>query len=368
MRYVRILQSYGKLNEFCYSALGAHRKERGGNMGHKLPILHPGGIAVVSTPNMEYMAQVAYNELLGRIKRKSIDFHVMEYRKFSRGEVLPIVKKNVRRKDVYLFYDFNGDAPHDAFVLQLTISALQDAGAEHIIVVMPYIPFLRQDRKDRSRVPISAKDFIDGYERYEKVERTITLDMHADQTQMGFRKRSDVLPGHVIFVPWIMEHYRERLNKLVVVGPDAGSVKRVTAIAKRVGCKRAFFVKDREGTELEILECYGADVRGMDCLLSDDILDTCTTAIKASERLMELGAKSVTISGTHAVFGDKNGTTALEKLTRSGFQVVVTDSLRTKSPDWLTVLPLGEFMGHAILQNIIEGGSVSEIIEDGLPS
>lgn len=333
----------------------------GKNSKHQ--ILHSGGIAVVSTPSMEYMARASYRMLKCLIKKKSLDFHVLKYDKFSKGEVLPIPQKSVRLKHVYLFYDFNGDACHDAFVLQLTVSALQDAGADAITLVMPFMPFMRQDRKDRSRVPISARDFIQGYERYDKVERTITLDIHADQTQGVFTKRSDHLPGHVIFVPWIRGNFGDRLDDLVIVGPDAGSEKRVNAIAKRVGCKRAFLTKERDGKEIEMHEIHGASVKGKICLINDDIMDTGGTIIKAAAALVENGAKEVILSATHAVFGGP----AYERLAASGFKVITTDSLTTEPHDWLSVLPLADYMAHAVLQNNIVDGSVSEIIRNGLP-
>lgn len=336
-------------------------------MGHtKVDILEPGGLAIVSTPNMEYMARAAYDELCKHIDNAVIDFHVIEYKKFSRNEVLPTIAKNVRLKRVYLFYDFNGDSCHDAFVLQLTVSALQSAGASSLTLVMPFMPFMRQDRKDRPRTPISAKDFIRGYERFEKVERTITLDIHAEQTQTAFERLSDLLPGHVIFIPWIQERFGNRLHDVVIVGPDAGSEKRVTKIAKRLGCQRAFLTKERNGSEVEMHEIHGASVAGKICIINDDIMDTCSTIIKAAAALKANGAAEVILSATHAVFGNKDGTTAYEKLATSGFRVVTTDSLKTEAHPWLTVLPLARYMGHAILQNNIAGGSISEIIEKGI--
>lgn len=333
----------------------------------KLEVMHRGGIAIVSTPHMEYMARTACNELRGFIRRRAVDFHVIDFHGFSRGEALPQITKNVRLKNVYLFYDFNGDAGHDSFMLQMVIAALQDGGCESVSLVMPYMPYLRQDRKDRSRVPISAKVFIGGYERFEKAERTITLDMHADQTQAVFDKRSDHLPGHVIFVPWIKRRFDKLLNDIVIVAPDAGSEKRVNQVAKRVGCERAFLTKERAGSSVEITEVYGADVKDKICIINDDIMDTCSTVIKGAKVLMESGAREVILTATHAVFGDKGGTTAYQKLKASGLHVVVTDSLRTKKHDWLTVLPLGRYLGHAILQNNIVDGSISHIIEHGLP-
>ncbi len=332
----------------------------------KMQILEPGGLAIVSTPNMEYMAQAAYDELRKHIDNTTIDFHIVSYQKFSRNEVLPTIQKNVRLKRVYLFYDFNGDSCHDAFVLQLTVSALQGAGASSITLVMPFMPFMRQDRKDKPRRPISAKDFIRGYERYEKVERTITLDIHAEQTQTAFEKLSDLLPGHVIFIPWIEEQYGDRLSDVVIVGPDAGSEKRVKMIAKRLGCQRAFLTKEREGSEVDMHEIHGASVLGKICILNDDIMDTCSTMIKAAQALYAQGAADVILTGTHAVFGDKNGTSAYDKLAAAGFQVVTTDSLKTEPQPWLTVLPLARYMGHAILQNNIADGSISRIIEKGI--
>ncbi len=329
----------------------------------KPQILHPGGIALVSTPSLEYMAKTAYKELQRCAKKRYLDFHVVKYQKFSREEILPQIQKNVRLRSVYLFYDFNGDTCHDAFVLQLTVSALQDAGAQSITLMMPYMPFLRQDRKDRSRVPISARDFIHGYERYEKVERTITVDMHADQTQGVFDKRSDHLPGHVIFVPWIKQHFGNCLEQVVIVGPDAGSEKRVKGIAKRVGCERAFFTKERNGSSIEVQEHHGASVKDKICVLNDDIIDSGNTIIKAADALMQLGAQKVYITGTHAVFGKG----IYKRLAQVGYPVVVTDSLHVKAKPYINVLPLGRLMGHAILQNVIENGSVSTIIENGLP-
>ena len=334
----------------------------------KLHTLHPGGISIVYTPNMESMAREAYKVLKKRLKKRFLNLHGISYTEFSRGEVLPQIDENVRMKNVYLFYDFNGDSCHDSFVLSLTVSALQGSGASSITLVMPYMPFMRQDRKDRSRVPISAKAFINSYEHFEKVERTITLDMHAEQTQAAFDKRSDHLPGHVIFVPWIKERYTDRIDDIVIVGPDDGSEKRVTQIANRVKCRRAFFTKDRDGSNVEVGELHGANVSGKICIINDDILDTCSTVIAAGVALEELGASEVIISGTHAVFGDKNGSTAYNKLYDAGFEVVVTDSLHTHERDWLTVLPIARYMGYTILENNVVGGSVSKIITSGLPS
>lgn len=332
-------------------------------MSKKLHVLHPGGITIATTPSMAYMAEPAFEELSGIIQKRSINYCKVRYKKFSRGEVLPQIQGNVRTTHVYLFYDFNGDAAHDAFVLLLTLSALQDAGAEKITVVAPFLPFLRQDRKDRSRVPISAKVLIQNMTDFDSVKHVITLDMHSEQMEAVFSRAPDHLPGHVVFKPWIKEQFGGRLDDVVIVGPDFGSEKRVERLSSRLGCERAYLTKKRDGASVEIREIHGAPVNGRICIVNDDILDTCGTMAKAATALQEAGAKTVILTGTHAVFGGN----AYQTLAATGCEVVVTDSLQTKQEKWLTVLPLAPYMSRAILENNIEGGSVSRIIEYGLP-
>lgn len=332
-------------------------------MSKKLSVLHPGGITIATTPSMAYMAEPAYEELKGLIQKRSINYCKVAYRKFSHGEVLPRIQGNVRTTHVYLFYDFNGDAARDAFVLLLTLSALQDAGAEKITVVAPFLPFLRQDRKDRSRVPISAKVLIQIMTGFDSVKHVITLDMHSEQMEAVFSRAPDHLPGHVVFKPWIEEQFGGRLDEVVIVGPDFGSEKRVERLASRLDCERAYLTKKRDGANVEMREIHGAPVKGRICIVNDDILDTCGTMAKAATALKDAGAKQVYLTGTHAVFGGD----AHKTLAATGCPVVVTDSLQTKQKKWLTVLPLAPYMSHAILENNIEGGSVSRIIEHGLP-
>lgn len=330
----------------------------------KQAILNTGGLAIVSTPSMKYMAEKAYQELRGLIKKKSIDFCLIDYKRFPGSETMPTIKRNVRGKDAYLFYDFNGDAAHDAFVLLLTLSALQDSGADSITIVAPFIPFLRQDRKDQPRVPISAKVMIESMTGFDAVKHVITLDMHSEQMVAAFPRAPDHLPGHVIFEPWINKQFGDQLENVVIVGPDFGSEKRVDRLAEGLGCERAYLTKKRGGTGVKMREIHGAPVKGQICVINDDILDTCGTMSKAAEALKSAGAKEVYLTGTHAVFGGD----AYQTLANTGCQVVVTDSLLTIPHDWLTVLPLARYLAHTILQNIIADGSVSRIINDGLPS
>ncbi len=327
---------------------------------------HPGGMTIVTTPSMAHMAKRVHSILESKIRKKSIDYSEIEYETFSRREVLPIIQGNVRGKHVYLFLDFNGaDWMRDVFVSQLTISAIQDAGADKITLVIPTFPGQRQDRKDRSRVPISAKVVIGALTHFETVVHVITLDMHAEQLEAVFPRAPDHLPGLVIFAPWILETFEDRMDKVVIICPDAGSVKRNQRLAQRVNAPLAFLAKDRQGRGKNVVTAvHGEDVSGKICVVNDDLLDTCGTMAKTAETLFEKGAVEVWLTGTHAVFGGN----AYEVLAKTDCQVVVTDSLITEKHDWLTVLSLTPYLAEVILQNNIEDGSVSTLIEQGLPS
>jgi ribose-phosphate pyrophosphokinase len=333
----------------------------------KLKPRHPGGMIIVTTPSMSHMSKQVHVILESKIKKKSIDYSEIKYEMFSRREVLPIIQGNVRGKHVYLFLDFNGaDWMRDVFVSQLTISAIQDAGADKITLVIPTFPGQRQDRKDRSRVPISAKVVIRSLTlQFETVVHVITLDMHAEQLEAVFPRAPDHLPGFVGFAPWILETFKDQMEDVVIVCPDAGSVKRNQRLAKRVKAPLAFLAKDRKGRgKNEVTAVHGEDVSGKICVTNDDLLDTCGTMAKSAVTLFEKGASEVWLTGTHAVFGGD----AYETLAATGCQVVVTDSLITQPHEWLTVLPLAPYLAEVILQNNIEDGSVSTLIEQGIPS
>jgi ribose-phosphate pyrophosphokinase len=154
-----------------------------------------------------------------------------------------------------------------------------------------------------------------------------------------------------------------------VVAPDFGSAKRARKLAELIDgtVGVAILEKKRGATGIEMLSIIGESVTGKTCLINDDMMDTCGTIIKAANALYAQGAIKVILSATHAIFSMSDNSTAYEKLEKAKVQVVVTDSLQTKSTDWLRVLPLGNYLAHVILQNITHGGSVSTLIREGLP-
>jgi ribose-phosphate pyrophosphokinase len=327
------------------------------------------GIVFAYTNGMEFTATKAAAELK-TLGIRSITLSPVKLTRFPCREVKPKILENVRGKEVFLFFDFNGEPNDCIWNLLLTCDALHLADARSITPVVPYLPYLRQDIKDESRVPISASRLIRSIEACPSVRRLITIDMHADQLQAVFTIPIDHLPGRVIFTRWAQERFAGNFDKLVAVAPDLGSAKRVRKFASDIhsSVKVAILEKERDEHGVEIHNIIGADVAGSICLINDDIIDTGGTLALAINALQERGAELVIATGTHAVFSPKNGTTAYQKLADCGAEVVVTDSLITEKHSWLKVLPLYQYLANVIFQNVTFDGSVSKLINEGLPS
>lgn len=298
---------------------------------------------------------------------------------FPAGEVKPRICGNVRNSSVFHLGRFSSNPNDDLVRYFLTLQALHLADAKRITSVALYLPYMRQDRKDEPRVPISAKWVIDGINASKRVKRLVTVDIHSEQLLSNFDIPTDHLPGRVIFAPWARERFAGKLNQLVVVAPDEGSYKRALKLAASIGpeVQVAMFNKDRKQDGVKLLNIIGADVRGKICLINDDMMDTCGTIINAVKALRGMGAAEVVLSATHAVFsptiikhdnGQEEISTAYEKLAAANVEVVVTDSMLREAHDWLTVLPWAKHIAHVIYQNVTDKGSVSKLIREGLPS
>lgn len=331
-------------------------------------LLNTGGIAFVSMNNSTVQATAAQAELV-RLGITDIELSGVELTTFACGEVKPRLVKNVRQKDVYLFFKFsNGSFNDDLMALLLTLDAIHFAGAHSITLVAPFLPYLRQDRKDEPRVPISAARMIRMIEMTPSLQQVITIDMHADQLQAVFTIPTDHLPGHVVMASWIKERFSKNYKDLVLVAPDFGSAKRVRRLARalRETVAVAILEKNRDKDGVEVLSIIGASVENKTCVINDDMMDTCGTIAEAATTLYAHGAKQVIATATHPIMSNKGGVSAYEKLEKAGLEVVVTDSLETEPHEWLTVRSLSMFLAHTILQHITKDGSVSRLIEEGV--
>ncbi|HOK44547.1 MAG TPA: ribose-phosphate pyrophosphokinase [Bryobacteraceae bacterium] len=276
---------------------------------------------------------------------------------FADGEIHLQILENVRGADVFVVQPTSKPVERHLMELLLMIDALRRASADRITAVLPYYGYARQDRKDRPRVPISAK-LIAKLLETAGADRILALDLHAAQIQGFF----DIPVDHLFATPVMIEYMKTiQTPSTIVVSPDAGGVERARAFAKRMNVPLAIIDKRREDVNVaEVVHIIG-EVEGRDCLMVDDLIDTGGTLVKGAEALMRAGANSVTACATHAVLSPS----AVEKLENSKIrEVVLTNSIplseearRSTKIRTLSVAPL---LAKAI-QSIHEETSVSTL-------
>jgi ribose-phosphate pyrophosphokinase len=276
-------------------------------------------------------------------------------KQFSDGEIYLQIKENVRGADVFVIQPTCTPVDRNLMELLLMMDALKRASAERITTVLPYYGYARQDRKDKPRVPISAK-LVAGLLETAGADRILTLDLHAAQIQGFF----DVPVDHLFASPVLIEYFKSQgAADRTVVSPDAGGVERARAFAKRLNCPLAIIDKRREEANVaEVMNVVG-DVRGRDCLLVDDLIDTAGTLVKGAEALMQKGAASVSACATHAVLSGP----AVSRIEASCLKEVVFSnsiplSKEAKRCSRIKSLSIAKLLAEAI-RSIHEATSVS---------
>jgi len=276
-------------------------------------------------------------------------------RQFADGEIYLQIQENVRGGDVFVIQPTCTPVERNLMELLLMIDALKRASAERITAVLPYYGYARQDRKDKPRVPISAR-LVAAILETAGADRVLTLDLHAAQIQGFF----DIPVDHLFASPVMIEHFKaQNVTERTVVSPDAGGVERARAFAKRLNAPLAIIDKRREEANVaEVMNVVG-EVKGRHCLLVDDLIDTAGTLVKGAEALMEKGAASVSACATHAVLSGP----AVSRIETSCLQeVVVTNSIplsaAAKQSGRITQLSIAHLMADAI-RSIHEETSVS---------
>ncbi|MEA4966833.1 MAG: ribose-phosphate pyrophosphokinase, partial [Bacteroidaceae bacterium] len=224
------------------------------------------------------------------------DSQVLQY---ADGEFQPSFEENIRGRDVFIIQ--STFAPADNLMeLLMYVDAAKRASAKRIIAVIPYFGFARQDRKDKPRVPITAKLVADILTAV-GVTRVITIDLHADQIQGFFNVPVDHLYASSIFIPYLRGLASESFNldDVLFASPDVGGTKRASEYAKKLGCGFVMCYKQRnKPNEIGTMQLIG-DVSGKHVILVDDIVDTGSTLCKAAELISSKGAKSVRAMITH---------------------------------------------------------------------
>jgi len=278
-------------------------------------------------------------------------------RQFADGEIYLQIQENVRGADVFIIQPTCTPVDRNIMELLLMMDALKRASAERITAVLPYYGYARQDRKDKPRVPISAR-LVAALLETAGATRVLTLDLHAAQIQGFF----DIPVDHLFATPVMIEYFKAAHSpEMTVVSPDAGGVERARAFAKRLNAPLAIIDKRREEANVaEVMNVVG-HVSGRHCLLVDDLIDTAGTLVKGAEALMEKGAASVSACATHAVLSGP----AVSRIDASCLhEVVVTNSIplseEGRRSSKIRSLSVAGLLGEAI-RSIHEGGSVSRL-------
>ena len=265
---------------------------------------------------------------------------------FSDGEIMIRINENVRGSDVFVIQSTCVPVNDHIIELLLMVDALKRASAGRITAVIPYYGYARQDRKVQPRVPISAKMVADLINAV-GTNRVLTVDLHAGQIQGFFNIPVDNLYAASVLLDYMKKKFDHR--NLVIVSPDAGGVERARAFAKRLDCSIAIVDKRREkANECEIMNVIG-DVKGMDALLLDDMVDTAGTLAQAASALKSQGARMVSAACTHAVLSGP----AVDRINASPMEeLIVTNTIplnsKTEQCRKLTVLSIADLLGEAI--------------------
>jgi len=276
--------------------------------------------------------------------------------KFKDGEMQPVLNESVR--GAHVFFIQSTFAPADNLLeLLLCIDSAKRASAGYITAVIPYFGYARQDRKDKPRVPISAR-MIAGLLESAGADRVMVMDFHADQIQGFFNIPVDHLKSEAIYVKHLQSM---NLENAIFASPDVGGVKRARTYAKYFGKDLVICDKERrKANEVKKITVIG-EVKGSDVILIDDIVDTAGTLCAAADALIEKGAKSVRALCTHPVLSGN----AYENINNSKLdELVVTDTipLRGKS-DKITVLSCDKLFARAI-RNTHEYKSIAALFVD----
>jgi ribose-phosphate pyrophosphokinase len=276
---------------------------------------------------------------------------------FSDGEINIQIMDNVRGMDVFIVQPTADPVNRNLMELLIMIDALKRASATRITAVLPYYGYSRQDRKVQPRVPITSKLVADLITAA-GANRVLTVDLHAGQIQGFFNIPVD----NLFAAPVLLEYLRsKKFNKLTVVSPDAGGVERARAFAKRLNAALAIIDKRRDKpNEAQVMHIIG-DVKGHDCLLLDDMVDTAGTLTQGAAALKANGAGTISAACSHAVLSGP----AIKRINESSLEELITTNtiaLDSKQQECrkLTVLSVAQLLADAITR-IHEETSLSSL-------
>lgn len=317
---------------------------------------------IVTKKRMQIFSGRGYPELAREVadhlgmRLGDVDIH-----EFSDGQIYCRYRENIRGSDVFVIQTHCDPVNDNIWEQLVLIDAAKRASAKRIIAVVPYYGYARQDRKARSREPISARLLADVL-TVAGADRVVSVDLHSGQIQGFFNVPLDHLTALPLLVDWLVESYGR--EHLVVAAPDAGGVRDAQKLQSRLpSASIAFLAKTRTAHNVAQTLAVVGDVKDHICVLVDDMIDTAGTLCGAAEALMERGAKAVVAVATHPVLSGP----AAERLAESPIEkVVVTNSLPLPDSchvDKIEVVSIAPIVAST-MKAIFEDESVSELFDD----
>jgi ribose-phosphate pyrophosphokinase len=306
----------------------------------------------------------------------SMDNHAngqRDIKQFADGEIWLQYIDNIRGSDVFIVQPTCAPVNDNLMELMLMINAARLASAKRVTAVLPYYGYARQDRKDRPRTSLSAK-VVASMLQSQRIKRVLTMDLHSAPIQGFFDIPVDHLYALPVFIDYIKQNFE--LSNLTIVTPDAGGTARARLLAMKLGnLPLAIIDKYREAANVSEVQHIIGDVKGRNCLMIDDMIDTAGTLVKGAKALMTKGgARSVDAMATHGIlsYDKKEDISAIDKLENSAIRsIIVTDTIpqeanlsrilrdeTTKTSTKLKVLSVAPLFAKAI-QAVHDNDSVS---------
>jgi len=288
-----------------------------------------------------------------------IEISNVEVLHFADGETSVNIENSVRGHDVFVVQSTSAPANEHVMELLIFADAVKRASAKSVTVIMPYYGYSRQDRKAKSRQPITAKLIADMLE-VAGVNRLICIDLHAAQIQGFFNIPIDNFPAGPLLADYFL--YEKKFKDIVVVSPDHGGVTRARRFAKDFDAPLAIIDKRRPEPNKAVVQNIIGNVEGKICIMVDDIIDTAGTLIAGAQALIDAGATAVYAAATHPVFSNN----AIERIENSVIsEVIVTDTIQLPEGCKSTKIKqvtIGPLLGQSIL-HVIKDEPISQIFD-----
>ena len=278
--------------------------------------------------------------------------------KFADGEITVNIEESVRGHDVFIIQSTSAPANEHIMELLIMADAIKRASAKSLTVIMPYYGYSRQDRKSKSRQPITAKLIADLIE-VSGIDRIISIDLHAAQIQGFFNIPIDNFPASSLLAETFINTYDT--SNVVVVSPDHGGVTRARMVANVLGAPLAIIDKRRPKPNVAEIQNIIGDVKGMKAIMIDDMIDTARTLCAGAQALIDAGASEVYAMATHPVFSGNS----IELIENSVLkEVLVTDTIQVDLAKSTKIkqISIGKLLGRSIV-HIAEDLPISQLFD-----